>query len=117
MKFARYFASFGILTLVLSMGAFAKDNHSGNFTLFDTVRVGSTELEPGHYKAEWTGSADNVKVDILQNGKTVTTAQGTIKNLGQPSPYTAVPTKPLPHTTNPLNNITFNTHSPPFTLP
>ena len=116
MKFARYFASFGILTLVLFMGAFAKDNHSGNFTLFDTVRVGSTELEPGHYKAEWTGSADNVKVDILQNGQTVATAQGTIKDLGQPSPYDAVTTKTLQDNTKALDEIDFNKRSEALVL-
>jgi len=115
-NFARYFASFGILTLVLSVGAFAKDNHSGNFTLFETVRVGSTQLEPGQYKAQWTGSGNDVKVDILQNGKTVATAAGMIKDLGQRSPYDAVTTKTLQDDTKVVDEIDFNKRSEALVL-
>ena len=116
MKIAQYFASLAILTLALSLGAFAKDNHSGNFTLFETVRVGSTDLEPGHYKAEWTGAANDVKVDILRDGKTVATVQGTIKNLEQPSPYDAVTTKTLENNTKALDEIDFNKRSEALVL-
>jgi hypothetical protein len=116
MKFVQYFASFAIVTLVLSAGAFAKDSHSGNFTLFETVRVGATQLEPGHYKAEWTGSANDVKVEILQNGKTVATAEGTIKDLGQPSPYDAVTTKTLQDDTKVVDEIDFNKRSEALVL-
>ena len=116
MKFVQYFASFAILTLVLSAGAFAKDDHSGNFTLFETVRVGSTELEPGRYKAEWTGSANEVKIEILQNGKTVATAEGTLKDLGKPSPYDAVTTKTLQDNTKALDEIDFNKRSEALVL-
>jgi hypothetical protein len=111
MKSIKWFGSFAILTLVLSVGAFAKDNHSGNFTLSETVRVGSTELGPGRYKAEWTGTANDVKVDILQDGKTVATTQGAIKNLGQPSPYDAVTTKTLDDNSKLVDEIDFNHRS------
>jgi hypothetical protein len=116
MKIAQYFAALAILTLALSVGAFAKDNHSGNFTLSETVRIGSTDLEPGDYKAEWTGTADDVKVDILQNGKTVATAQGTIKSLPQPSPYDAVTTKTLQDNTKVVDEIDFNKRSEALVL-
>ena len=116
MKIAKYFASFAILTLALSLGAFAKDNHSGSFTLFETVRVGSTDLEPGHYKAEWSGTANDVKVDILRDGKTVATTQGAIKNLPQPSPYNAVSTKTLQDNTKALDEIDFNNRSEALVL-
>ncbi len=76
MKFVQYFASFAIVAVALSEGAFAKDNHSGNFTLADTAQVGSTQLAPGNYKAEWSGPADNVKIEIMHNGKTVATTEG-----------------------------------------
>ncbi len=116
MKIARYFASFAILTLTLSVGAFAKDKNSGNFTLADTVRVGSTDLEPGNYKAQWTGAGNDVKVDILQNGKTVATAQGAIKNLEQPSPYDAVTTKTLQDNTKVVDEIDFSNRSQALVL-
>ena len=107
MKFVQYFASFAIVALVLSLSAFAKDSHSGKFTLSDTVQVGSTQLAPGDYKAEWNGPADNVKIDIIQNGKTVATTEGKIQTLAQRSPYDAVSTKDLPNNTKQLEEIDF----------
>ena len=111
MKFAKYLSSFAIVALVLSVAAFAKDDHSGNFTLSETVRVGSTELGPGQYKAQWTGTANDVKIEILKYGKTVATTQGTIKNLGQPSPYDAVTTKTLQDNSKAVDEIDFNRKS------
>jgi hypothetical protein len=111
MKVVHYLASFAIVMLVLSVGAFAKDDHSGSFTLSETVHVGSTELGPGRYKAQWTGTANDVKIDILRDGKTVATTQGSIKNLGQPSPYDAVTTKTLQDNSKALDEIDFNNKS------
>jgi hypothetical protein len=108
MKYAQFLAVFAIVAAVLLVNAFAKDNHSGNFTVSDTVQVGSTELPPGDYKAEWSGPADAVKVDIKKNGKTVATAEGKIKDLAQPSPYNSVTTKPLGDDTKTIDEIDFN---------
>jgi len=116
LKIAKYFASFAIVTLALSAGAFAKDNHSGNFTLYDTVRVGSTDLAPGDYKADWSGPADAVKINILKNGKTVATANGQLKSLQQPSPYDAVTTKALDDNSKVLDEIDFNKRSEALVL-
>jgi hypothetical protein len=116
MKVVHYLASFAIVTLVLSVGAFAKDDHSGSFTLSETVRVGSTELGPGRYKAQWTGTANDVKVDILRDGKTVATTQGAIKSLGQPSPYDSVTTKTLDDNSKALDEIDFNKRSDALVL-
>jgi hypothetical protein len=107
MNFAKYLASFAIVAAALSLNAFAKDSHSGKFTLADTVRVGSTELAPGDYKVEWSGPADAVKVEITKNGKTVATAQGTVKDLQRPSPYDAVSTRTLANDTKAIDEIDF----------
>jgi len=116
MKIARYFAAFAIVTLALSLGAFARDNHSGNFTLYETVRVGSADLQPGDYKADWSGPADAVKIDIVKNGKTVATANGQIKNLQQRSPYNAITTKTLQDNTKAVDEIDFNNRSEALVL-
>jgi hypothetical protein len=108
MKFSQYFASVAMLALMLSVTAFAKDSHSGNFAVADTVQMGTTQLAPGKYKAEWSGPADDVKVDITQNGKTVATTQGKIIDLQRPSPYDAVLTKTLADQTKTINEIDFN---------
>ena len=116
MKFIQYLASFAVLALVLSLNAFAKDNNSGKFTLTDTVQVGSTQLAPGSYKAEWNGPANDLKVDIMKNGKTVATAQGKVQELQKPAPYTAVLTKTLQNNSKQLDEIEFDNHTEAIVL-
>ncbi|MGB8989253.1 MAG: hypothetical protein WCC37_21825 [Candidatus Sulfotelmatobacter sp.] len=116
MKFAKYLALFVAVALVFSLSAFAKDIHSGKFTLSDPVQVGSTQLAPGNYKAEWNGPADNVKIEIIQNGKTVATTQGKLENLQKPSPYDAVLTKTLANNTKALDEIEFGNHTQTLVL-
>ncbi|MGB0010316.1 MAG: hypothetical protein WBQ03_01855 [Candidatus Sulfotelmatobacter sp.] len=116
MKFIQYLASFAVVALVLSLSAFAKDNTSGKFTLSDKVEVGSTQLAPGSYKAQWNGPANNLKVDIIKNGKTVATTQGKMQDLQKPAPYSAVLTKTLQNNTKELHEIEFNNHSEAIVL-
>ena len=111
MRFVQRLTSFAIVALVLSLSAFAKDSHSGKFTLSETVQVGSTQLAPGEYKAEWNGPANDVKIDFIKNGKTVATTQGKIQNLQKPSPYDAVLTKTLQNNTQELSEIDFGNHT------
>jgi hypothetical protein len=105
---------FGVVSLMalamgLSTAAFAANKNQGNFTLTDSVRLGSTDLKAGQYKAEWTPQSGNaVKVDILQRGKVVASTSGTLKSLDQPSPYDAVVTKPLDANTKAVDEIDFS---------
>jgi len=116
MKVVRCIASFTVIAVVLLVGAFAKDSHSGNFTLADTVQVGSTQLAPGNYKAEWDGPANDVKINIMKNGKTIATTEGQIKNLQQPAPYDAVAIKTLQNNTKALDEIEFNNRNEALVL-
>ena len=116
MKFVQYLASFAVVSLILSLSAFAKDSHSGKFTLSDTVQVGSTQLRPGNYKVEWNGPANNVKIEIIKNGKTVATTDGQIKNLQEPARYDAVLTKTGQDNTKTLDEIDFDHRSEALVL-
>jgi hypothetical protein len=116
MKLVQYFTSFTVIALVLSVAALAKDSHSGNFTLADTVQVGSTQLAPGNYKAEWDGPADNVKINIVRHGKTIATAEGKIRDLQQPAPYDAVAVKTLENNTKALDEIQFSNRNEALVL-
>jgi hypothetical protein len=116
MKLAQYSASFVIIALALTVSAFAKDNHSGKFTLSDPAQVGSTQLAPGDYKAQWSGPADDVKIDIVQNGRVVATTQGKIQTLPQPAPYNAVTTKTLDNNTKALDGIEFDNRTDALVL-
>lgn len=90
MKYAKYIGLLATMAFALSLAAFAKDANSGSFTLDGPAQVGTTQLAAGHYKAEWSGPANAVKIDIIQHGKTVATTDGRIKALQNPAPYDAV---------------------------
>ena len=108
MKVLACLTSLAMFTVVLTAVAFAADKNEGKFTLTDTVRVGSTELSPGDYKAAWKEETGNaVKVDILEHGKTVATAEGKLKDLQEPAPYGAVVIKSLGNNTKGIEEIDF----------
>ncbi|HUA15769.1 MAG TPA: hypothetical protein VMG31_10740 [Verrucomicrobiae bacterium] len=109
MKSVKYFASFAIVALVLSVSAVAaKDTNSGSFTLDRAAEIGSIQLAPGHYKVEWSGPASNVKIDVLRHGKTIATAEGQLKDLSHRSPYDAVTLKTLANQTKAVDEIQFS---------
>jgi hypothetical protein len=116
MNVVKYSASFAIVALALSVNALAKDNNSGKFTISDPVQVGSTQLAPGDYKAEWSGPANDVKIDITQHGKTVATTKGRIESSPKPFRSNAVLTKTLQDNTQQLDEIEFANRSEALVL-
>lgn len=110
-SFLNSFAVLALLAFAFSLAAVAADTHSGKFTLNDTVRVGSAQLAPGDYKAEWSGPADSLKVDILSHGKTIATTGAKMVDLQHPSPYSAVTLKPTDNNAKTLDQIQFNNRS------
>ncbi len=107
MKSLKYIAILAAVAIACSLGAFAKNSNSGSFDLSNTAKVGSTVLHPGHYKAEWTGSEQALQISILQNGKTVATAHGQLKQLPEKAPYTAVDMKTLNNKSQQVKEIDF----------
>ncbi|MGA2645648.1 MAG: hypothetical protein ABSF15_13110 [Candidatus Sulfotelmatobacter sp.] len=101
---------------MLSWSAFAKDSHSANFTLSDSVQVGTAPLSPGNDKAEWTGPADKLTVNIMRHGKTVATTQGKTQDLPKPPLYDAVVTKTAPHDTKVRGEIEFRNRTEALAL-
>lgn len=107
----KYVALSAALALTWCMSALAKDGNSGKFDLEQAAKVGATMLQPGHYTAEWTGSKDALKINILQHGKTVATAEGSVKELPAKSPYSAVSMKPEADHTQRIDEIDFSNRS------
>jgi len=104
-------AMMAMLTFALTAVTFAgnANKDEGKFTIPNTVRVGSTDLQAGDYKAEWkedTGGA--LKVNILQHGKTVATVEGKLKDLPQPAPFNAVIEKTLDSGAKTIDEIDFS---------
>ena len=116
MQSLKYLASTLAVALVFCAAAFSKDANSGNFNLDQAAQVGSTVLQPGHYKAEWTGSGSAVKVSILKNGKTIATTEGSIKELPGKSPYDSVTLKTVDNNTQRVDEIDFNNRSEAIVL-
>ena len=108
MQSLKYLGLLVSIALFLSLGAFAKNVNSGSFDLEQPTKVGSTVLQPGHYKAEWTGSESAVKVSILRNGKTVATAEGSLKELPSKAQHDSVTIKTLPDNSTCVDEIDFN---------
>lgn len=108
MRTAGFFAFLLALTLTLSVGAFAKVKDQGSFDLTQPATVGSTQLQPGHYKAEWTGTSGAVYIDIMQHGKTIATTKGTLKELTNKSPYGAVTLRPTSNHSDRIEEIDFS---------
>jgi hypothetical protein len=108
MQAVRYLASTAALTLVFSLGVFAKDANSGSFDLTRPARIGSTVLQPGHYKAEWSGSNDALNVTIVSHGKTVATTHGHLKEMPNKAPYNSVSTQAGQDNTQQVDEIDFD---------
>lgn len=113
MKSLKCIASFTALAFVLSGAAFAKDKvkDSGSFDLSEPAHVGSTLLQPGHYKAEWTGPENALKVSILDHGKTVATTDGTMKQLPSKARQSSVILKDEQGNSKQVEEIDFTNHT------
>jgi hypothetical protein len=70
--------------LLLPAAALAREKDQGKLELTNRALVGSTQLAPGTYKVEWTGSGPEVQVNFLQHDKTVATARGEVIKLQMP---------------------------------
>ena len=116
MKPMKYVASLAALAIAFSLGAWAKTFNSGSFDLTDAARIGSTVLQPGHYKAEWTGSDTALQISILQHGQTVATTHGSLKELPSKAPYTAVSTRARRDNSRQVNEIDFNNRTDALVL-
>jgi len=108
MRTAGLSVSLCIFALALTAAAFAKTKNEGSFDLDQPATMGSVQLQPGHYKAEWTGSNGMVDVAIVQRGKTIATTKAELKQLASPSAYSAVTMGTAPDHRAHINEIQFN---------
>lgn len=109
--------SVAALAIGMSTMSFAAEKNQGKFTLTDRATIGSTELRPGEYKAQWEPQNGNdVKVEILQRGKVVATTQGQLKTLDHPAPYDAVVTKDAGSNAKAIDEIDFNNRTQALVL-
>ncbi len=108
MRFAKYSVGLMLVAMCISLSAIAKDKNEGNFTLSSPAQVGSTQLQPGDYKATWDGSGSDVQVKILQGKNVVATTSAKLVQKEQPAPYSAVTLSNPSNGTATLNELSFN---------
>lgn len=116
MRLIKYLASLVAVAMVLSLGALARDRDSGSFDLSQAARIGSTTLQPGHYKAEWTGPNNALHVAIVKDGKTVATATGKMKELPTKSQSGAVTLRNMNNHNQMVEEIDFSNRTDALVL-
>jgi hypothetical protein len=109
--------SIAALAMGMSTASFAADKNQGKFTLTEPATIGTIDLRPGDYKAQWQAQNGNdVKVEIVQHGKVIATTQGQLKNLDHPAPYDAVVTKDTGNNAKAIGEIDFNNRTQALVL-
>ena len=98
MRSKRFYSLIAVVALVLPLSLFAKDKNDKNDAKVDlgsAVTVGSTQLQPGSYKVEWSGNGPQVQISFIQNNKTVATTEGKVIDHPQPATQSDVILKPV----------------------
>ncbi len=90
MKSARLGVVIALFALLLPLSALAKDANKGKVNLASSAQVAGTQLQPGNYTVEWSGSGPAAQVKFIRNGKTVATTQGDVVQLKNKAPYDQV---------------------------
>lgn len=71
------------LALLVATGAFAGDAHKGSVQFFNAVQLNGKQLPAGEYQVKWEGSAGNVEMSLLRNGKVLASAPAQLVELNQ----------------------------------
>jgi|SRR5579885_3867261 len=93
--------------LLLPMTALARENNSHSVVFANKVTVAGQQLKPGTYKVEWQQTGPHVKVNFIQNDKTVATAPATLKTNDAQVTQDDVQTKTTASHKNALMEIDF----------
>lgn len=67
------FALTAIMLILVTMSGWASDKMKANIRIFETVKVGSAQLNAGEYTLSWTGSGSNAQVTFSQGKKVIAT--------------------------------------------
>ena len=110
MKYSKYLTVIAVFCLITTAGLFAdsKSKDRGNLNLASPTQIGSTQVSPGDYKVEWSGTGDNVQVNILKGKNVVATTEGKLVELSKKAENNSVTTRALDNDTRALVEIQFD---------
>ena len=95
------------LAFLSAISAFASHKNQHSVSIYDSVKVGGTQLKPGDYKLEWQGSGPAVQVAFMQNGNTLATARATLRTNDHQATQDAVVVDTTTAKTKALEEIVF----------
>lgn len=84
MKLIRYTSILSVVLSLLTLVAAADSSRREKVTFSDHVMVSGTQLKPGAYVVQWSGSGPGVQIKFLRHGKEVISVIGNVveqKNL------------------------------------
>jgi hypothetical protein len=106
MKFATVSKSLVMgLALMLATSAFASDK--GKLQIYNPVTVNGTTLKAGDYKLEWTGTAGNVELSIIQGKNVLAKVPARVVDLNAPSSNDAAVINNTDNGTKTLTGVRF----------
>jgi hypothetical protein len=110
MKYPKYLAVIAVFCLISTAGLFAdsKSKDRGTLNLVNSVQIGSTQVAPGDYKVEWSGTGDNVQVNILKGKNVVATTEGKLVELPEKAENNSVTIRTLANNTVAVMEIQFD---------
>jgi hypothetical protein len=79
MRFVKYLTLLSTITMLSTVGAFAREKNQHSLEIASPVQIGTTQLSPGTYTVEWQDAGPAVQVTFLQHGKAVAAAPATLK--------------------------------------
>jgi|SRR5580658_5220004 hypothetical protein len=93
--------------LLFSAGAFAGNTIKKSIHLYENVTVAGTQLAPGDYKIEWSGTGPDVKVSFLKGKETVATAPAHIESASSSNLQGGYSVKPAKDGSQSISDIFF----------
>jgi hypothetical protein len=94
MKFVKYLMLSAMFTLLIPASGFARTKDQGTMMLMQAAEIGSTQLQPGTYKVEWSGTGPTVHVNILHHRNVVASTTAELKTDDSAVSQDAVVIKP-----------------------
>jgi hypothetical protein len=95
-----------MIALTLSLSA-AADGGKTTIKLFQGASLNGKTLAAGEYKVKWQRQSAEADVTFSQGKQEITTVRGKFVEREQPSPYTAVVTKPNGDGTETITELRF----------
>src|ERR1700744_4324726 len=95
-------------SLLLAVSVFAGNTIKKSLHVYENATVEGTQLAPGDYKVEWSGSGPEVKLSILKGNETVVTVPAHVATEAAPNSQGGYALKPGKDGSQSISEIFFS---------